>query len=116
MDAIKRVDKGWGYELWIANKPQYCGKLLHFEKGKRCSWHYHRIKEETFFLGNGEIRLLVGWDDDLTKAQEVLLNPGDRYEIPVGLRHQMIALQESDLYEFSTEHFDEDSIRVIKGD
>ena len=25
-----KVDKNWGYELWIHNDEQYCGKLLVF--------------------------------------------------------------------------------------
>jgi hypothetical protein len=28
----------------------------------------------------------------------------------------MIALEDTELFEFSTQHFDEDSIRIIKGD
>ena len=39
---IKHVPKGWGYEKWIVNTPEYCGKLLFFNEGKRCSWHYHK--------------------------------------------------------------------------
>ena len=45
---IKRVNKPWGHELWIYNSELYCGKILFFNKGKRCSWHYHEIKDETF--------------------------------------------------------------------
>ena len=30
---MKHVDKGWGWERWICNGPEYCGKLLFFEKG-----------------------------------------------------------------------------------
>ena len=37
------VPKGWGYEHWIVNKKEYCGKILFFKKGKRCSWHYHKL-------------------------------------------------------------------------
>lgn len=115
MNDIKKVDKGWGYELWIVNK-SYCGKLLHFDKDKRCSYHYHKIKDETFYLHSGLIRLLYGTDDDYANAQEVILKPGDKFYIPTGLRHQMIALEDSDLYEFSTQHWDEDSYRIIRGD
>ena len=50
---IKIVPKGWGYEKWICNTEEYCGKLLHFIKGKRCSWHYHVLKDETFYLEEG---------------------------------------------------------------
>ena len=46
---IKFVKKGWGYELWIVNKPEYCGKLLFFNEGKKCSWHYHILKDEVFY-------------------------------------------------------------------
>jgi len=50
------------------------------------------------------------------KKTEVIMNPGDIKEIPVGLVHQMEALEDSYLFEFSTEHFDEDSYRIKKGD
>lgn len=116
LKMIKYVNKGWGYEKIIVNKPAYCGKLLHFINGKKCSYHYHIVKEETFYLQSGKLRLLVGQDDDITKATEVILNPGDKYHIPTGLRHQMIALEDSDLFEFSTQDFPEDSIRVVLGD
>ena len=43
----KRVDKTWGYELWIYNNIEYCGKLLVFTKERnRFSMHYHLIKKE----------------------------------------------------------------------
>ena len=55
-------------------------------------------------------------DDDMNMADHVTLNPGDKFEIPRELRHQMYAIEDTEMYEFSTTHFDEDSIRVIKGD
>ncbi len=112
---MQRVEKGWGYEKIIVNK-SYCGKILHFNKDKRCSFHYHIVKDECFYLERGLIRLLYSMDDDYAKAKEVILRPGDKFEIPIGMRHQMIALEESDLYEFSTTHYDEDSYRIIRGD
>lgn len=108
--------KGWGYEKWIVNKPEYCGKLLYFYKGKKCSWHYHKIKDETFYIGTGKIQLYFGFEDNIEKANMIMLNQGDKFHIPVGMRHQMLALENTELYEFSTEHFEEDSYRLIKGD
>ena len=55
-------------------------------------------------------------DDDLENADELLLNAGDKFHVYTGLRHQMIALEDSELFEFSTQHFDEDSYRIVKGD
>ena len=108
--------KGWGYEKWIVNKPEYCGKLLYFSKDKKCSWHYHKLKDETFYIGSGKIKLLYGDNDDLKNAKVVILKKGDKFHVPVGLRHQMLALEDTELYEFSTEHFEEDSYRIVKGD
>tara|TARA_Y100000310_G_C20417461_1_gene685022 strand:- start:442 stop:816 length:375 start_codon:yes stop_codon:yes gene_type:complete len=113
---IKHVPKGWGYEKWIVNKPEYCGKLLYFDKGKKCSWHYHKIKDEVFYLQSGKLRVLYGEDDKIEEAKEIILKPGQNFYIHPELRHQMIALEDSELFEFSTEHFEEDSYRVLKGD
>ena len=108
--------KGRGYEKWIVNKEDYCGKLLHMIKGKKCSWHYHTLKDETFYLQDGKILLKYSDDDDIEKAKEIVLNRGDKFHIYRGLRHQMFALEDTDLFEFSTQHFEHDSNRVIPGD
>jgi len=113
---IEIHQKGWGYEKWIINNNMYCGKLLVFEKGKRCSYHYHKIKHETFYLMTGILNLWYGNFDDIILSTKITLYPGDKFEIPPLLRHQMIAVEDSTLIEFSTEHFEEDSYRIIKGD
>ena len=114
---IKKVDKGWGHELWIANSNNYCGKLLFFNEGKRCSIHYHRIKDETFYLQSGKLVLNI-WnvDDGLHVEKTMELLPGSSYHLPPGTIHQMVALEDSELFEFSTEHVDSDSYRIAKGD
>ena len=118
---IKFVPKGWGFEKWIVNCEEYCGKLLYFVKGKRCSWHYHKLKDEVFYVQSGKLRVLYSEDDEIYEdgaliANETILGPGDNFHVYRGLRHQMIALEDTELFEFSTQHFDEDSYRIIKGD
>ncbi len=112
------VSKGWGYEDWLVNKPDYCGKVLFLKKGKRLSWHYHKLKDETFYVHDGKLELKYGFMDDIesTATTTTVLEPGDTFHIPIGLRHQLIALLDSHVFEFSTTHFDEDSYRIIKGD
>lgn len=110
------VDKGWGFEDIIVNNDLYCGKVLHFEEFKRCSYHYHKLKTETFFLRKGMLMVTYGWTDDILEAKETVLMAGDIFHIPIGLRHQMFAMEESELFEFSTQDFVDDSYRVIKGD
>ena len=128
---INFIPKGWGFEKWIHNSDIYCGKLLYFAKGKRCSWHYHKLKDEVFYVQSGKIKVV--WTDDLETAKankdevfhlgadeinigETVLEKGDNFHVPAGRAHQMIALEDTELFEFSTQHFDEDSYRIIKGD
>lgn len=112
------VPKGWGYEHWIVNKKEYCGKILFFKKGKRCSWHYHKLKDETFYIQSGRLEVTYGWNDRKTSnfITKTVLEEGDSFHVPVGMRHQMKGLTDVVMFEFSTQHFDEDSIRILKGD
>lgn len=113
---IKFVPKGWGYEKWIVNNEEYCGKLLFIAKGKKCSWHYHKLKDEVFYVQSGRIKVWFSMEDDIEQALSVVLEPGDNFHVCRGLRHRMIALLDSEVFEFSTQHFDSDSHRIHKGD
>tara|TARA_R110000824_G_scaffold24497_2_gene86241 strand:+ start:13885 stop:14244 length:360 start_codon:yes stop_codon:yes gene_type:complete len=113
---IKLVSKGWGFEKWIVNKEEYCGKLLYFVRGKRCSWHYHKIKDEVFFIQSGRILVKYSDQDDIKFAKSKILTKGENFHVYTGLRHQMLALEDTELFEFSTQHFDSDSHRILKGD
>ena len=53
--------------------------------------------------------------DDLEKANQIVLHSGDNFHVYRGLRHQMIALEDTELFEFSTQHFESDSYRLKKG-
>ena len=116
MENINFVPKGWGFEKWIVNNEEYCGKLLFFLRDKKCSWHYHVLKDEVFYVQSGKILVKFSEDDDLETAQEIELSKGDNFHVYRGLRHQMIAIEDTELFEFSTQHFDEDSHRIKKGD
>ena len=115
-EPIKFVSKGWGYEKWIVNSEQYCGKLLFIAKGKQCSWHFHKKKDEVFYVQSGKIKIYYGWDDNIEMARKLVLEPGDKFHVPIGMKHRMYGLLDTELFEFSTEHFDEDSNRIQPGD
>jgi len=113
---INFIPKGWGFEKWIHNSDLYCGKLLYFVKGRKCSWHYHKLKDEVFYVQSGKILVRYSEEDSLEEATEVVLNVGDNFHVDVGLRHQMEAVEDTELFEFSTQHFESDSYRLKKGD
>lgn len=114
-NEIPRIDRGWGYEIWIENLPEYCGKVLHVFKGKRGSLHFHMNKMETMYLQSGRIDLKM-IDPGTGKPYMIELHPGDKILIPRGQVHQIIGVEESELFEFSTIHQEIDSYRVEKGD
>ena len=110
-----KVPKGWGEELIIENNEMYCGKLLIFKKGCKFSMHYHLIKDETWYVDKGEF--LYRWiDTETAEVIEQKLKVGDVVRQRVGQPHQLIALTDGEVFEVSTQHFDEDSYRVVKGD
>jgi len=110
------VKKGWGCEVWFINNEHYCGKFLEVKKGFKCSYHFHHEKDEHFVINKGKILLRYSFDDDITKANTLILEPGDSFHIDVGLRHQFEGLEDSVIVEFSMHHEDSDSFRIIKGD
>ncbi len=123
------VEKGWGYEKWIVNKKEYCGKLLFFKESKKCSIHYHILKDETFYVDSGKVEM--HWMDmpaNMNYTEDMLLEmfqknktidiltTGQSFYVPVGRIHRVVALEDTKVFEFSTEHFDSDSYRLEKGD
>jgi len=106
---MKRVEKEWGYEIEFANNELYCGKELYCEDQIWSSggwYHYHPIKDETFWVLTGTLLLDV-------EGNEILLNRGDYHRIKPGTRHRFRSVGHSCTFiEVSTTHSDEDSIRV----
>jgi mannose-6-phosphate isomerase-like protein (cupin superfamily) len=111
----KKVEKKWGYELWVHNDVDYCGKLLVFTKsGNKFSMHYHMIKDETWYIQKGAFQF--DWiDTENGERCYTQIQEGDVIEIKKGLPHQLTALtEEATVFEVSTQHFDEDSYRIYR--
>ena len=111
----KRVEKKWGYELWIHNDNEYCGKLLVFAKDRnRFSMHYHLQKKESWYVQEGRFQFNY-IDVENGKLKGTKLEKGQSVLIERGQPHQLIALEDNSIvFEVSTEHFDEDSYRVYR--
>lgn len=102
---MNKITKNWGYELVITNNKKYCGKILHFFKDKKGSAHYHKIKEETWWINSGKFLI--------TKEKEMFMaEPGEIIHIPPYTIHQVEAIEEGEIFEVSTQHFDEDTYRI----
>lgn len=97
-------EKAWGQENWIVNNELYCFKALHLTKDYRCSMHHHRVKDETFTVHSGKVKLEHG--DKVT-----IMHPGDVVRIKPYTEHRFTGLMDSIIWEVSTTHMDEDSYR-----
>ena len=111
------VPKGWGYELIWATNDKYCGKIMVFEKvGAKFSMHFHKEKEETWFVNSG--KFIVRWiDTSNATLHEKELKEGDVWHNPPLQPHQLECLEPmSSVTEVSTADSVEDNYRLIPGD
>jgi mannose-6-phosphate isomerase-like protein (cupin superfamily) len=108
------VEKIWGSEEWIVNNEKYCGKLLRIKKDHSSSWHFHKLKDEVMYVHNGKVKIIHGYNEDINHFtnKEIFLQKGESFHIPTGLIHKICALEDTELFEFSTQHFDSDSYRL----
>ena len=111
-----RVEKGWGHEEIFASTETYCGKLLCFDEGKKFSMHFHRDKDETWYVLAGEFELTI---IDTTKAQSHVtrMNKGDVWRNKPLLPHQLRCIAGPGIIiEVSGKDTVEDNYRVLPGD
>ena len=108
------VNKGWGKEIIFVNNGEYCGKILCFDELKKFSMHFHMKKKESWYVLKGKLELTIIKPIDGSRIKEDL-NVGDTITILPGCLHQLYAHEYSEIIEVSTQHFDDDSYRVEKG-
>ncbi len=101
---VKIVPKPWGHEVIWAHTDRYVGKILHIKAGHALSVQYHRRKDETVYLLNGELNYWVKLNDEL---QNVRLKVGEAFRITPGTVHYMEAVTDCDVLEASTPDLDD---------
>ena len=108
---IKIIDKKWGNEVIFCNNSLYCGKILNFKSGSKGSMHFHLKKTETWYIYKGKIILYYTEPFTGTIITEIL-QEGDTITHKPGELHRVEALEETQIFEVSTPHSDEDSYRI----
>lgn len=105
MQRLRKIDKPWGHELLWARTDGYAAKVLHINKGHRLSLQFHERKDETLLLYSG--RMLLVLEDDRGVLRDVYVHAGEAYHIPAGRRHRMMALDDCEVFEVSTNDLDD---------
>jgi len=102
-DYILVLDFGLGefekighIEFFIVNRERqnYCGKFIFMFKGQTCPVHYHKKKDETFFIVKGKVKMVYN-------RKVKILYPGDVLIMPVNTEHTFTGLESSLLLEVS---------------
>jgi mannose-6-phosphate isomerase len=107
--SVTRVPKPWGEEILFAHTAHYAGKILRIRAGEALSLQYHERKEETLYLYQGSLRLLLPGEP--ATGREKTLGPGESVHLPPGTRHRVEALTDCVVFEVSTPELD-DVIRL----
>ncbi len=110
----EQVEKTWGYEIWFANTKDYCGKLIVVNPdfwSSMGNFHYHKIKDETFFVIEGSLWLDIA--DGKGEYQRMTLYENHSYRVMPGVKHRFASARSipCKFIEASTHHDDEDSYR-----
>ena len=109
------VEKGWGSEEIWATNDLYCGKLLKFNNGAKFSMHFHAVKDETWYVLDGQFSVhYIDTADATVHVAE--LNPGDTWHNKPLLPHQLVCVAAGTIIEVSTPDSVEDNYRVLPGD
>ena len=92
--------------ITVINK-SYCKKYLLSLKGQSHPEQYHNVKEETFHILHGKLKLYLDG-----KAR--ICNPGDVITVKKTVRHKWTAIEDCVIEEISSNHKADDSFYVDK--
>ena len=112
----KKVDKDWGYEIWMANneKENYCGKILYIKFGHSTSMHLHKNKHETFYILEGSLDIEIICTVTTEKYTKTV-NEGEVFVLDRLIPHRLIPSGgDVKFVEISTFHEDSDSYRLYR--
>ncbi len=114
MNEHQVVPKVWGSETIICNRA-FAGKVMTLRRGMRCSLHYHPVKDETFWVLSGKVRVEIGQPGMAGVAaatREMVLDPGDSVDVPPLTLHRFTGITDATFVELSTHDDPADSIRL----
>jgi NDP-sugar pyrophosphorylase family protein len=104
-EYLNRMDKPWGHEKLLKLTNKRMEKLLFIMAGYRTSFHYHKVKEETFYVVKG-----AGWIE-FENGRQKKFREGTKIHIKPGVIHGTVASKNTLIHEVSTPYL-EDVVRI----
>jgi mannose-6-phosphate isomerase len=102
----RRVEKPWGWELIWAESEAYVGKILFVRAGQSLSLQFHNVKDESWYVQEGEAKLELGDTGQAVLNVEVI-GPGACFRFRPGTVHRVTAVEDTTIIEVSTPHLDD---------
>ena len=80
------VEKPWGREVIYASNELYIGKIIEINEGARLSLQLHEQKDETIYVLDGTLRLVIGDSVDTLRSRD--LSEGVSFWVQTGQVHR----------------------------
>ena len=80
------VEKPWGREVIYASNELYIGKIIEINEGSRLSLQLHEQKDETIYVLDGTLRLVIGDSVDTLRSRD--LSEGVSFRVQTGQVHR----------------------------
>jgi len=100
-----RVEKPWGYEIWLELNEFYAYKIIHMNKGYQSSLQWHDKKVETNYVIEGEAEVLL--ENDKGEMESKIYTKGMGWTVPLNRKHRVIARESYTALEVSTPHLND---------
>ena len=108
-----KLNKYWGWIQSIVANENLTIKIIKMKANTQSSMEYHIHKDENYYILSGKIKL--GLRIGRAQNKSIILKPGDVYHIPPGLMHMRIAIEDTEIIEWSNKDDDIDSNIVEDG-
>ncbi len=109
------IDKPWGHEHIWAKTDKYVGKILYIKEGERLSLKYHKIKEETIYVLEGVLEIILE-EGSRRDRHSVFLEPGGTFHIEPMTIYRFAASQRTDVKVMEVSTIELDDLERIEDD
>jgi len=100
-----KVEKPWGYELWLELNKFYAYKLISMKRGHRSSLQLHEFKYESNYIIKGQAEVLL--ENSEGEMISHIFKAGQGWTVPIGRKHRVIAQTDYMALEVSTPHLND---------
>lgn len=100
-----KVEKPWGYEIWLEMNEFFALKLIHFKQGNRCSLQLHERKIESVYVIEGEAEVFL--ENEKGVLESKIYGPGSGWTVPLNKKHRVFAKTDFTILEAQSPHLND---------